>query len=175
MWRKRLTKIRQMSAIFCGPSFFHPFNRKDEWMKQFVFSTLKLFRRTDKLVLICKSTESSSASKQLRTKKRQILIIRWRSSSKRQLRIKKRSDHVVGKKKTVERRNNFLAGICLHVVKMWRKIDTFFGSIPRNKFSLLMHQSALNKSSSIYIHCSNGFHMLNDLFQISASQKITWT
>ena len=55
--------------------------------------------------------ESNSDSKQLRTKKRQLLIIRCRSSTKRHLRMKKRVPITVENKKTVERKNNFPAGI----------------------------------------------------------------
>ena len=54
--------------------------------------------------------ESNSDSKQLRTKKRQLLIIRCRSSTKRHLRMKKRVPITVENKKTVERKNNFPAG-----------------------------------------------------------------
>ena len=57
--------------------------------------------------------ESNSDSKQLWTKKRHLLIIRCRSSTKRHLRMKKRVPITVENKKTVERKNNFPAGMCV--------------------------------------------------------------
>ena len=115
------------SAIDCGPSFFSSFIISHR-MKLFVFSTSKLIKRTDKLVLI-RQRSHAPTRRQLRTKKRRLFIIRWRSSTKRHFRMKKRIPTSVENKKTEERKNYFLAG------NIYKYIYIDFKMIKYNSYS----------------------------------------
>ena len=100
--------IWEISALFSGFSLFiillDFISEETVWLN----SSWKLLRRTDKLVLIRRWSQTPTANNC--GLKRQLLIIRCRSSTKRHLRMKKKVPITVDKKKTVERKNNFPAG-----------------------------------------------------------------
>ena len=107
-WLKTGRDRTKRARLTVGPPFFSSFIISHR-MKLFVFSTSKLIKRTDKLVLI-RQRSHAPTRRQLRTKKRRLFIIRWRSSTKRHFRMKKRIPKSVENKKMVERKNYFLAG-----------------------------------------------------------------